>query len=155
VIDANQNEHTLDRVLDVARFYLDFWLAHPDHHRIFWAVDNEQVIGSLPREMLDNIEKAWRRYVGVVQELIEEGVRRGELVPCDSWTLVHTLYLLGSSLFDTDQTRIRRRVRGASLEHSYLYSIETLLRGVLAPGGREPKGWRKSADDAEADADAD
>ncbi|MEZ4355343.1 MAG: hypothetical protein R3F16_17005 [Myxococcota bacterium] len=44
------------------------------------------MIGELPREMLDKIENVWKRNVGLVHAVIEEGVRRGELMPCDAWT---------------------------------------------------------------------
>ncbi|MEZ6197953.1 MAG: TetR/AcrR family transcriptional regulator [Planctomycetota bacterium] len=134
LVEHNEPEHTVDRVLDIARFHLHFWLEHPDHHRIFWAVDNEQVIGELPREMLDKIENVWKRNVGLVHAVIEEGVRRGELMPCDAWTLAHTLYLFESTLIDQDQTRIRRRVRKQGLEESCLYIVGTLMRGVMVQG---------------------
>lgn len=139
LLESNQSQHTVDRVLDIARFHLEFWLEHPDHHRIFWAVDNEQMIGELPRDMLDKIEAVWKGNIERAQAVVDEGVRRGELLPCDSWNLVHAMYVFGSTLIDMDQTRIRRRVRGQALEQSYLYPVEMMMRGVMAPGAPEPK----------------
>lgn len=152
LLQRNEKDHAVDRMVDIARFHLEFWIEHPDHHRIFWAVDNEQIIGELPREMLDRIEATWRVNVERVRGIVEEGVRRGELLPCDSWNLVHTIFLLGSTLIDTDQTRIRRRLRNQPLEHSYLYSVEMILRGAMAPDAPEPRtrlgrqGTREAAD---------
>ena len=60
-------------------------------------------------------------------------------MPCDAWTLAHTLYLFESTLIDQDQTRIRRRVRKQGLEESCLYIVGTLMRGVMVQGARQPK----------------
>lgn len=81
-IAASKDLSSLERVRDVWAFYLEHWLEYPDHFRIFWAIDNEAVIGELPKGLTRRIPDFWKRSLEVSQRLLEEGIERGEFISC-------------------------------------------------------------------------
>ena len=140
VVESDPEGHVLSRMRAMARFQLDYWGRHPDHLRIFWALDNQAVIGELPSEMVDRVEQAWRRNLAIGQRVLDDGVKRGELLPVDTWNLIHTCWVLQTALIEQDTTRIRRRVRDRSLGEAYFGAVEILVRGALDPNHALPEG---------------
>ena len=94
VVERDPEAHVLTRMRAISRFQLDYWGQHPDHLRVFWALDNQGVIGDLPSEMVDSVENAWRRNLGIAQRVLDDAVERGELLAVDTWNLIHTLWVL-------------------------------------------------------------
>lgn len=129
---GRQGETALDRVRSIARFYFAHWLDHPDYFQIFWAVDNESVIGELSRDVIDKIASFWERNLNVTYEVLEQGVASGELVPCDTWEVANVLWSIADSLIESDNTKARRQIRRRPLEPLYTHAIETVMRGILA-----------------------
>lgn len=145
VVESDPEGHVLTRMRAISRFQLDYWSRHPDHLRVFWALDNESVIGDLPPEMVDSVEQAWRRNLAIGQSVLDDGVERGELLAVDTWNLIHTFWVLQTALIEQDTTRIRRRVRGRSLEEAYFGAVEILVRGALHPDHALPESERSEA----------
>jgi len=133
---AMDGETALDRIRSIARFYFAHWLDHPDYFQIFWAIDNESVIGDLPREVIEQIADFWERNLKVVHGALEDGVRSGEFVECDTWEIAHVLWSIADSLIESDNTKARRKIRRRPLEPLYMHAIETLIRGILADPSR-------------------
>lgn len=128
---AKQGNDTVERVRSIARFYFAHWLDHPDYFQIFWAVDNESVIGELPRPVVDQISGFWERNLNVTHEVLERGVAEGELVACDTWEIANVLWSIANSLIESDNTKARRQIRRRPLEPLYMHAIEIVLRGIL------------------------
>jgi AcrR family transcriptional regulator len=120
-----------DRIRDVWSFYLEHWNEYPDHFRIFWAIDNEAVIGELPKELAERIPDFWKRSLQVSQQLLDEGVERGDFIACDTWQTAHTFWTVATGLIEHDGIRGRRRIRQRPLAEIYNHSIEVILRGIL------------------------
>lgn len=133
---GEQGESAVDRVRSIARFYFAHWLDHPDYFQIFWAVDNESVIGELPREVIDQISSFWERNLNVTHQVLEQGVAAGELVPCDTWEIANVLWSIANSLIESDNTRARRQIRRRPLEPLYMHAIEIVMRGILVDPAR-------------------
>lgn len=133
---GTQGDTALDRVRSIARFYFAHWLNHPDYFQIFWAVDNESVIGELPRAVIDKIASFWERNLNVTHEVLRQGVESGELVPCDTWEVANVLWSIADSLIESDNTKARRQIRRRPLEPLYTHAIETVMRGILVDPGR-------------------
>ena len=136
VAAGRDGETALDRVRSIGRFYFSHWIKHPDHFQIFWAIDNESVIGDLPREVIEEIAKFWEVNLNVVYEVLEDGVKAGEFVECDTWEVAHVLWSIANSLIESDNTRARRQIRRRPLEPLYMHAIDTLVRGILADPSR-------------------
>jgi hypothetical protein len=111
-------------------------MEYPDYFQIFWAIDNESVIGDLPREVVEEISSLWDSSLQVVNRVLEEGVEAGELVECDTWEIAHILWSITNSLIESDNTRARRQLRRRPLEPLYIHAVDTVIRGILTDPSR-------------------
>ncbi len=146
--EASQaGEAAVDRLRSIAKFYFDHWLNHPDHFQIFWAIDNESVIGDLPKGAVEEIASFWDECLGVTHQALCFGVDRGEFVECDTWEIANIVWSIANALIESDSTRARRKIRRRPLEPLYMHAIDTVLRGILvdrdqvalAPPAEPPK----------------
>ncbi len=128
---AGPGPSALERVRSIRRFYFQHWLEHPDYFQIFWAIDNESVIGELPREVIEKIAGFWEANLNVLHSVLEDGVRAGEFVPCDTWEIANVLWSIANSLIESDSTKARRQIRRRPLEPLYNHAIDTVVRGIL------------------------
>jgi AcrR family transcriptional regulator len=129
---AGQNGDTgLARIRSIAKFYFDHWLNNPDYFQIFWALDNESVIGDLPRDVIEKIADFWEMNLNITHEALVYGVKRGEFVECDTWEIAHILWTITNGLIESDNTKARRLIRRRPLEPLYHHAIDTLIRGIL------------------------
>ncbi|MBY0401043.1 TetR/AcrR family transcriptional regulator [Myxococcota bacterium] len=129
---STRGDNAVDRMRSIARFYFAHWLEHPDYFQIFWAVDNESVIGELPRSVIDQVSSFWELNLNVTHHVLEQGVASGELVACDTWEIANMLWEIANSLIESDNTKARRQIRRRPLEPLYMHAIETVMRGILA-----------------------
>ena len=128
---AKPRSSALERVRSIGRFYFMHWLEHPDYFQIFWAIDNESVIGELPREVIDKIGSFWEANLNVLNSVLKDGVESGEFVPCDTWEIANILWSIANSLIESDSTKARRQIRRRPLEPLYTHAIDTMVRGIL------------------------
>ena len=128
---GKQGETGLDRVRSIARFYFAHWMDHPDYFQIFWAVDNESVIGELPKDVLEKISDFWDENLNVMHGALVYGVERGEFVQCDTWEVATMLWSVADSLIESDNTRARRQIRRRPLEPLFMHAVDVILRGIL------------------------
>ncbi len=128
---AGPGSSALERVRSIGRFYFSHWLEHPDYFQIFWAIDNESVIGELPREVIDKIGGFWEANLKVLHSVLEQGVASGEFVACDTWEIANVLWSIANSLIESDSTKARRQIRKRPLEPLYTHAIDTIVRGIL------------------------
>ncbi len=136
VAASREGATALDRIRSIARFYFAHWLEHPDYFQIFWAVDNESVIGDLPRDVIEKIADFWEMNLNVTHSVLAAGVESGEFVACDTWEVAHVLWSIANSLIESDNTKARRQIRRRPLEPLYTHAIDTLIRGILADPSR-------------------
>ena len=130
-MEANAQLSSADRMRDLWAFYLEHWLEYPDHFRIFWAIDNEAVIGELPKELAERVPNFWKESLGVPQKILDVGIERGDFIDCDSWQTAHTFWTVATALIEHDGIKGRRRIRQRPLQEIYDHSIELILRGIL------------------------
>lgn len=128
---GKQGESGLERVRSIARWYFDHWMNHPDYFQIFWAVDNESVIGELPKDVLEKISEFWERNLNVIHDALVYGVERSEFVECDTWEVATMLWSVADSLIESDNTRARRQIRRRPLEPLFMHAVDVILRGIL------------------------
>ena len=133
---GQEGDTALDRIRSIARFYFNHWLEHPDYFQIFWAVDNESVIGDLPRDVIEKIADFWEMNLNITHAVLAEGVASGEFVECDTWEIAHILWSIANGLIESDNTKARRQIRRRPLEPLYTHAVDTLIRGILADPSR-------------------
>ncbi len=121
----------LDRMHSIATYYFAHWLENPDYFQIFWAVDNESVIGDLPRDVIEKIGDFWEQNLNVTHAVLVAGVESGEFVECDPWEIATIIWTVADGLIESDNTKARRQIRRRPLEPLYMHAIETIMRGIL------------------------
>ena len=123
----------------MSRFYLEHWVRHRDYFQIFWAIDNQKVIGDLPAEVTEEVSKLWEQSLTILNGVLERAVEAGELAPCDTWEVANILWTVANSLIQSDGSGMRRDLRRRPLEAVYSDAIELLLRGLEVGASGAPR----------------
>jgi AcrR family transcriptional regulator len=134
---SREGGSAVDRVRAIGDFYLDHWLAHQDYFQIFWAIDNQSLIGDLPDAALDEVSRLWEQSLSILNEVLEEGVRGGELAECDTWEVANILWTTANGLIQSEQSSARRMLRRRPLREVYRDAVELILQGLAC--GRSPQ----------------
>ena len=130
-----------DQLWAIADFYVDHWTRHQDYFQIFWAIDNQSVIGDLPGPVVDEVTRLWEESLRILDGVLRQGVHSGALRECDTWEVANILWTVANSIIQSEGTLARRKLRGRPLEDVFGTAIETLLRGLSAtPAAASPGG---------------
>lgn len=119
-----------DTLYRLSRFYLAHWLDHQDYFQIFWAIDNQSVIGELPESVVDEVSRLWEESLSILDGVLRRGVQDGELVDCDTWAASNILWTVANAVIQSDGTDARRKLRRGSLEDLYDRTIALIITGL-------------------------
>lgn len=119
----------------LARFYVQHWTTHRAYFQIFWALENESVIGVLPDAVVAQVTALWAKCLRLLAEVLERGARDGSFRAHDSWQVANVLWTLVNGLIEGDQAPAAAKLRDRPLEATVADAIELILRG-LAPDRR-------------------
>lgn len=123
-----------ERIREVRRFYFRHWTENPEYFQIFWALDNQEVIGALPPAVVEEVTRLWENCLRILADVVEEGVRDGEFASCDAWEVANILWTVANGLIRTEQVAPRRQLRGRALPRVFEDAVELMLRGLARPG---------------------
>jgi AcrR family transcriptional regulator len=118
-----------------ARFYFDHYVHNRDYFQIFWAIENQPLIGEIPRKVLDEVTGLWEACVGIVAGIVERGVAEGRFARCDPWEVANILWTLTNGLIQTETSATRRSLRRRGLAPVFEDALEIVLRGLAAREG--------------------
>ena len=121
-----------EQVRRMSRFYIEHWTAHREYFQIFWALENEPVIGELPDAVVAQVTALWEQCLVLLAEVLERGARDGDFVAHDSWEVANILWTLANGLIQREQAQAPRSLRRNTLEQVFEDAVELVLRG-LAP----------------------
>jgi len=121
-----------DRIRLVSKFYFDHWIRNRDYFQIFWAIENQAVIGELPPGVLEEVSMLWEECIEIVAGIVSQGVESGEFRDCDPWELANILWTVANGLIQTEKSATRRSLRRVTLEKAFDDAIELFLRGLAA-----------------------
>lgn len=119
-----------DAVRAVGRFYFEHWTRNRHYFRIFWALENQEVIGELPEGVVEEVLQLWESCLRILADLIERGVEEEEFARCDAWEVANILWTVSNGLIRTEHVAPRRRLRGRELGRVYEDTVELFLRGL-------------------------
>ena len=119
-----------ERLHALSRFYFAHWLSHKEYFQIFWAIDNQSVIGQLPTSVVDEVSRLWEESLSILQEVLARGVEKGELVECDTWSASNILWTVANAIIQSDGTEARRKLRRGSLQDLYDQTLHTMITGL-------------------------
>ena len=132
-VEGAQQRSAVDRLRAIARFYFTHWTTNPEYFQIFWAIDNQSVIGDLPGAVIDEVTRLWEESLRILDDVLTQAVKAGELAECDTWRTANILWTLANAIIQSEGTLPRRNLRRRPLEEVYDEAIETFIRG-LQPG---------------------
>lgn len=122
-----------ERLHALSRFYLSHWTHHKEYFQIFWAIDNQSVIGQLPESVVDEVSRLWEASLSILEAVLIRGVEDGELVECDTWAASNILWTVANAVIQSDSTKARRDLRRGSLEDLYEQTLDTMIAGLKRP----------------------
>ena len=123
-----------EQVRLTSRFYFDHWIRNREYFPIFWALENQAVIGEIPPGVVEEVTKLWEECLRILADVIARGVDDGWFRPCDPWEVSNILWTLANGLIQSEHAASRRRLRRRRLDRVFEDAIEIVLRGLAAPG---------------------
>ena len=91
-------------------------MRNPDYFQIFWALENQTVIGELPRGR----DRRGDTTVGEVRRACSprssSAASRGHFAPCDAWEVANILWTVANGLIQTQTSAARRKLRRRPLD---------------------------------------
>lgn len=134
---AQKLRETLDPALDpsqqiqaTGRFYFDHWTANREYFQIFWAIENQSVIGELPREVIEEVTRLWESCLEVLSDIVEAGVASGHFRSCDPWEVATTLWTLANGLLQTQTSPAHRGLMRRGIDVVYNDALSVYLTGL-------------------------
>ena len=125
----------LDQIRRTGHFYFDHWMRNRDYFQIFWAIENQSVIGELPSGVLAEVTRLWEQCLQLLADVVRQGVESEDFVDCDPWEVANILWTLANGMIQTETSATRRRLRREPLESAFADALEIVLRGL----SRSPK----------------
>ena len=119
-----------ERIRRIARFYFDHWTTNRQYFQIFWAIENQPVIGELPEGVLEEVTRLWQSCLRILAEIVEAGVAEGSLRPCEPWEIADLLWTLGNGLIQSEASPPHRRIRQRPLAETFRRAIDIVLAGL-------------------------
>ncbi len=124
-----------EQIRRIKRFYFQHWTSNPEYFQIFWAVENQALIGDLPPSAEEQVTRLWEECLNILADAIEAGVEAGHFRECDAWETANILWTVANGLIATEHVPARRRLRRVRLERIFDDAVETLLRGLAVRPG--------------------
>jgi AcrR family transcriptional regulator len=122
-----------EQVRRISRFYVRHWTENRAYFGIFWALENEPVIGSLPEAVVAQVTALWEGCLRLLADVLERGVREGAFAPHDSWEVANILWTLANGLIRAESAAAARRLRRRRLEAILDDAVDLVLRGLEPP----------------------
>jgi AcrR family transcriptional regulator len=134
---AEQDAPALERLRAIGRFYRRYWSERPEYVFIFSVLHLQDFIGQLSPALLAEVRGIWERPLRRLEQVIADGVRRGELRPCEPWVMANVIWHSGNAAVAALVTPRRARVIDCSPEALYDSTLDVLLQGLDARSGGE------------------
>lgn len=129
---ANVAGDAAARLRSVGRFYLEHWMRNREYFEIFWALENQPVIGELPDSVVTEVARLWRECLQVLADIVEAGVREGRFRSCDPWAVAHLMWISANGLLRSEQVELAGQLRGRDLDAAFDDMVALFLRGLTA-----------------------
>ena len=111
-------------------FYFKHYTENREYFRIFWALENQRLIGELPNALVRTVTDVWKRCLRILADVIESGVQEGIFLPCDPWEIANIFWIVANGLIQSDEDPERRALRGKPIEQVFADALDLLIRGL-------------------------
>jgi AcrR family transcriptional regulator len=117
----------------VGRFYFEHWTRNREYFQIFWALENQSVIGELPPGVVEEVARLWENCLRILADVIERGAKEGTFARCDAWEVANILWTVANGLLQAEHVVTRRELRRRKLDRVFEDTVELFLRGLANP----------------------
>ncbi|OGP84087.1 MAG: hypothetical protein A2Y95_05395 [Deltaproteobacteria bacterium RBG_13_65_10] len=100
-----------DQIRAIARFYFNHYRENPHYFQIFWAMENDQILGSIPRKLVDEVLGVFRESLAILEDAIRRGIERRMFRRVDPREAAVILWTMANGLL-----RLKARVAGRTLQ---------------------------------------
>ena len=97
-----------EQIRRLGGFYYEHWTSHPEYFRIFWALENQEVIGELPAAVVAEVTKLWEECLRILADVVRGGIQRGAFRTCDEWVMANVLWTAANGLIQNEMVPSRR-----------------------------------------------
>jgi len=97
-----------EQIRRIGAFYYEHWTRNREYFRIFWALENEPVIGDLPAAVVQEVISLWEKCLSILAEVIRGGVERGNFAACDEWIAANVLWTTSNGMIQSETIPSRR-----------------------------------------------
>ena len=119
-----------DRIRALGRFYRDHWSNNPEYFEIFWALENQPVIGALPDPVVAEVTRLWQECLQILADVISDGTKSGSFAQCDPWSVANILWTTANGLIRSEHVESAGRLRARPLDDVFDQMVEVFLRGL-------------------------
>ena len=123
-----------ERIRLVSRFYLRHWSENREYFQIFWAMENQPVIGELPPGVVEEVTRLWEQCLGILAEVVKDGLSAGCFRECDPWAVANILWTLANGIIGVETSPAHRKLRAHGLEETYHEAVEFVIAGLVPLG---------------------
>jgi len=129
---AEAGASSIERLRSIGRFYRRYWTERPEYFFIFSVLHFQEFVGQLSPALLAEVRRIWKRPLRILEQVITDGVRCGELRRCDPWVMANVIWRTGNSAVAALVSPRRTRVIDCSAEAIYDSTLDVLLWGLDA-----------------------
>ena len=130
---AASGRSPVDQMRAVGRFYFEHWTRNREYFQIFWALENQAVIGELPPGVVEEVTRLWENCLRILADVIERGTKQGTFGRCDAWEVANILWTVANGLLQAEHAVTRRELRRRKLDRVFEDTVELFLRGLSNP----------------------
>jgi AcrR family transcriptional regulator len=116
------------------RTYYGFYLRNKKYFRIMFLSSHPDVRARVPEALLVDCMEAARECLGIVRDLIQEGIENHYYRKVDAWAVANILWATVNGIvmsFEQDP-QYREEIVGMKLEQMLLHSLDLALQGLRA-----------------------
>ena len=132
MIDAllSQYESAEEQLRALAAAQRAFLDDNPSYRQVIWANDNQDLIGEIPRDLVDRAREQWVVHLDALERVVRHGIERGEFRKIDPTLAAHVLWNQGNLLFELRFSHERKRLLGSPIQKVGEESLELLIQGL-------------------------
>ena len=116
------------------RTYYGFYRRNKKYFRIMFLSSHPDMRSRVPEELLVNCMEAARECLGIVRDLIQEGIDNHYYRKVDAWAVANILWATVNGIimsFEQDP-QYREEIVGMKLEQMLLHALDLALEGLRA-----------------------
>ena len=121
-----------ERIRRLARAYLDFSRAYPDHFRLLMAFDRGRFRERVPTELYQKVFEGSMRGLELVAKAMREGMEAGSFEVDDPWRVAGVLWAALHGVLVLMAHPLRRQMLSADLDSMFEATLDLFLQGIRA-----------------------